>query len=204
MSLGYFQPYGDRGRHAASLGCPVVRRISGGGAILHDAELTYSIAVPRHHRLATRRLALYQAVHAALIEVLSGRGIEASLCEGHEPTTPRGRPFLCFQRRAPGDVLIGRIKIAGSAQRRSAGAVLQHGSVLLARCSAAPELDGLNDLEGRPVRHDELIDAWREALARRLGLAWQDQPLTDAERRRVAALVETKYGSDRWTIHRGR
>ena len=46
MSLGYFQEYADRLRHAASAGCPTVRRASGGGAIMHDRELTYSLAVP--------------------------------------------------------------------------------------------------------------------------------------------------------------
>ena len=47
LSLGYFQPYDDRCQHAASRNCPAVRRASGGGAILHDREITYSFALPR-------------------------------------------------------------------------------------------------------------------------------------------------------------
>src|SRR5688500_20216584 len=52
LSLGYFQRYEDRRQHAASLSCACVRRASGGGAILHDHELTYSLAVPPTHPLA--------------------------------------------------------------------------------------------------------------------------------------------------------
>src|SRR5688500_9559950 len=46
LSLGYFQPAADREQHAASRACPLVRRASGGGAIVHDRELTYSLAWP--------------------------------------------------------------------------------------------------------------------------------------------------------------
>ncbi|OHB82117.1 MAG: hypothetical protein A2V98_24735 [Planctomycetes bacterium RBG_16_64_12] len=198
LSLGYFQAYEDRKRHAASLECPVVRRTSGGGAILHDAEWTYSVVVPLGDRLAAGRLFLYQIIHTTLIEVLRERGVAASLCEGSGGNMTGRLPFLCFQRRAPGDVLVGRTKVAGSAQRRSSGAVLQHGSVLMARSPAAPELDGLNDLMETPIEPGPLIDAWREKLGRRLALTWKKQPLSASERRSTADLVEAKFGAEAW------
>ena len=204
LSLGYFQAYSDRKRHAASLDCPAVRRISGGGAILHDTELTYSFVLPRGDRLAVPRLVLYEVVHATLIEVLAERGIAAVLCAGSRGTSPGGQPFLCFQRRAPGDVLIGQTKIAGSAQRRSSAAVLQHGSVLIARSPAAPELEGLSDLTETPIDERKLISAWLEKLGRRLALAWHDQPLSACERRDAAELVEAKFAAESWTRNRGR
>lgn len=204
LSLGYFQAYSDRQRHAASLDCPAVRRISGGGAIVHDAELTYSFVLPRGDWLAVPRLVLYEVVHATLIEVLSEPGVMAVLCAGSRGTPPGGQPFLCFQRRAPGDVVVGQTKIAGSAQRRSSRAVLQHGSVLVARSPAAPELDGLSDLTGTPIDESQLIGAWLEKLASRLGLAWYDQPLSACERRRAAELVEAKFAAESWTKNRGR
>jgi len=204
LSLGYFQAYEDRNRHAASLDCPAVRRVSGGGAILHDVELTYSFVLPRGHRLARGRLALYEAVHTTLVEVLSQWGVKASLCGGEDRKTTGKQPFLCFQRRAPGDVLVGQTKVAGSAQRRSAGAVLQHGSVLLTRSAAAPELEGLEEVRGTSIEGDRLVRLWLENLGRRLRLTWEDQRLGEPELERVAELVEGKFGTDSWTIDRGR
>jgi lipoate-protein ligase A len=101
-------------------------------------------------------------------------------------------------------VLAGTIKLAGSAQRRSKGSVLQHGSVLLGRSPAAPELAGLDDLAETPAEAGQLVDAWLEKLSRRLALAWERQPLSEAERRQAARLVETKFGADGWTRRRGR
>ena len=204
LSLGYFQAYEDRRGHATSLGCPVVRRMSGGGAIVHDAELTYSFAIPQRHPLTLRRRALYCAVHNSLIEALSRHGIRACLCERPDTTPPWGLPFLCFLRRAPGDVLLGSDKIAGSAQRRSAGAVLQHGSVLLARSPAAPEIEGLQELTKRPLGQSLVQETWLEALCSRLGLNWYEQPLSRSERGRVAQLVDAKYATEAWTLRRRR
>jgi len=204
LSLGYFQPYGDRQRHTASLGCPVVRRISGGGAILHDREITYSLVVPAGHRWAAGRDTLYRTVHAALVELLREIGIDASLCQ---PTSPMARsdpPFLCFQRRAAGDVLVGNAKIAGSAQRRMHRAMLQHGSVLLERSSAAPELPALADFAPSVLDTGPILTAWLDRLSRRLDFAWESRPLGDTERSRAVHLAEAKYSSELWNRARKR
>jgi lipoate-protein ligase A len=227
LSLGYFQAYADREGHEASRRSAVVRRASGGGAILHDFDVTYSLAVPEGHPLAANRLRTYRALHEALIEVLADLGIEASLfsdgtpgvgCGENTPTVGRGpssaaegrqcncqpnvtakEPFLCFQRRAPGDVLVKGQKIAGSAQRRCRGAVLQHGSVLLARSPAAPELGGLKELAAQTILVEEFIVAWLEKLSAALAVRWQRDSLADADRCRATELVREKYGSPVWT-----
>jgi len=204
LSLGYFQSYEDREEHAASRACPVVRRPSGGGAIVHDKELTYSFVVPAGHRLAGRPSLLYRTIHTVLIEVLAGFGVEAALCGGPEDAGPARQPFLCFQRRSPGDVLVGAAKVAGSAQRRSRGAVLQHGSLLLARSSAAPEIEGLESAAPGVVDEQQLLASWLEKLSQRLGVTWQKEPLTDQQRCEAEKLVQTRYGSLPWTRARGR
>jgi lipoate-protein ligase A len=202
LSLGYFQTYDERWQHAASRHCAVVRRASGGGAILHDRELTYSLAVPDRHPMAIDRLGLYRSVHTALIEALAEWAIEAKMVERPaEPSTGDAalrQPFLCFQRRSPGDVVIGETKVAGSAQRRCRGAVLQHGSVLLARSVAAPELAGIEELTGKGLPADELIAAWREKLAKTHGISWQGGELGETERSRAASLVVEKYACPAW------
>lgn len=204
LSLGYFQAYDDRGQHASSRHCPIVRRASGGGAILHDRELTYSCVWPEGHRLAAGRLGLYEAVHTSLIGLWAGMGIQASLW-GRTVDEKVGKPpFLCFQRRSPGDVVVGGAKVAGSAQRRLRGAVLQHGSILLARSPAAPELDGLTELADVSLDVDYLCHIWGEALASRLGLVWYSEPLSAEECQQAAWLVDVKYGAEPWTKSRGR
>jgi lipoate-protein ligase A len=220
LSLGYFQPYADRRRHSASDACPAVRRASGGGAILHDHELTYSLAVPAEHPLAADRLRLYHEIHSAQVAVFAQWGVEAALAVqlGRSPPglasphadhrtaseTPvdRNQPFLCFQRRSPGDVLAGCVKLAGSAQRRCRRAVIQHGSILLARSTAAPELQGMKEMVGAAISPNELVEAFVAELAPLSPGGWRNGTLSDSERRRASILVAEKYASPIWTMTR--
>jgi lipoate-protein ligase A len=204
LSLGYFQTYSDRQEHPPSLACPAVRRLTGGGAIVHDIELTYGIVLPDTHPLAARRDELYQAVHGGLIEVLRGLGIPARLCAESDKTRTAQEPFLCFQRRSPGDVLVGKTKICGSAQRRRNGAVLQHGSLLWRISAAAPELPGIADIADHPIELDCLAELWLDGLSGRLGLLWDDDNLSETEIHLAKALVESRYAWENWAKNRGR
>jgi lipoyl(octanoyl) transferase len=181
-----------------------VRRASGGGAILHDREITYSFSVPPSEIWAGKHFALYEAFHAALVESLAAFGFQAAICRPVGSQRDHRQPFLCFMRRAPGDVLVGDVKIAGSAQRRSGGAVVQHGSILLVRSPSAPELPGLNDLDRPAVVRGDLLNAWLNKLVKNLGFEFQPGDLSGSERRRAAQLVEEKYAADKWNQHRGR
>jgi lipoate-protein ligase A len=203
LSLGYFQNYDDRQQHTASLACAVVRRLTGGGAILHDQELTYSLAVPAAHPLAAHRDGLYRAIHDILIAGLTEFGISAALC-GPSPPPESAEPFLCFQRRTAGDVLLDNAKIAGSAQRRRRGAVLQHGSLLLKCSSYAAELPGLAELSGMAFDVDQLQQQLSARIATRLALRWRPEPLEPAERAEVDRLRRDRYIDQDWTQHRGR
>jgi len=198
LSLGYFQEHAERQSHPPSLACPLVRRATGGGAILHDRELTYSIALPSLYPLSREAKVLYQGFHRTLVEVLSEKGIEARLCPADLPT-PEGEPFLCFQRRAEGDVLLGEHKVVGSAQRRRRGAVLQHGSLLLRRSEFAPELAGVADLAGCEIEADWLIDRWLEQLAESAGFRWISGGPPNEQ---IARILQEKYLSAAWNRRR--
>ncbi len=204
LSLGYFQTYSDRQQHAASRHCAAVRRLTGGGAILHDNEITYSIVLPGGHPLAVRRDELYQAMHGCLIEALAGFGAAARLCEADATARTAVEPFLCFQRRSPGDVLLGEHKICGSAQRRRNAAVLQHGSLLWTASSAAPELPGVADLANRPIPWDKLMETWLDGLAERLRFSWRPEDLSATEAHLSKDLAESWYATYTWTQYRGR
>lgn len=203
LSLGYFQHAAERETHTASRACPLVRRSSGGGAILHDHELTYSLSLPTSHPAAADPETLYRRTHGLLVETLAEFGITATLNE--RTLVPLGgEPFLCFQRRSVGDVLVDGHKICGSAQRRRKGALLQHGSILVAASSCAPELPGLKELGGKPLAIDDLQQAWLagwQRWSRECGLPppLPHNGLTETDGRDVERICVEHYGSDSWT-----
>jgi lipoate-protein ligase A len=201
LSLGYFQPVSERKQHPPSLECPFVRRSSGGGAILHDRELTYSFAMPveRHSAADVTRLSF--SLHEALAAALAELGVASRLCQGAGPRC-EFQPFLCFQRRAVGDLLVADGKVGGSAQRRRQGAILQHGSVLLASSAFAPELPGLVELTGRAISAGLLAEVFREAVGDRFKLKWTSPGETAPIDPRVETLLADKFASATWNLRR--
>jgi lipoate-protein ligase A len=119
---------------------------TGGGAIVHDHELTYSIIIPQTNRSHGADSPLYQSVHQAIISALQTVGISATRFGNASTHTGSHEPFLCFQRRTREDLVVSGYKVLGSAQRRGGLGILQHGSLLLASSAAAPELPGLWNL----------------------------------------------------------
>jgi lipoate-protein ligase A len=202
LSLGYFQRYAERASHRPSRDCPLVRRQTGGGAILHDRELTYSLAVGVAHPLAGDATRLYDAAHEGLIRALAQFGVPASLAVENQPRAAIEQPFLCFQRRTRGDVLLSQFKICGSAQRRRRGAILQHGSLLWARSPQAPELPGIKDLTGKTPNEGDLISAWRQEFGRELGLAFEGEGLSAGESEAAKALALEKFDTTPWNRRR--
>jgi lipoyl(octanoyl) transferase len=203
LSLGYFQHAAERETHAASRTCPLVRRSSGGGAILHDHEVTYSLSLPTSHPAAADPETLYRRTHGLLVETLAEFGIMATLNE--RTLVPLGgEPFLCFQRRSVGDVLVDGHKICGSAQRRRKGALLQHGSILVAASSYAPELPGLQELSSQSLDIEKLQAAWlagwrRWSHERGLPPPIPHDGLSSDAIQEVERIRDAQYGSAAWT-----
>src|SRR6266550_5065973 len=133
LSLGYFQPFsvvnveGCRG-----LGIDIVRRPTGGRAILHDRELTYSVALPASvlgHDAGI--LPSYRRLSLALQAGLQRLGIDASLAPESEAPNRAVHGPACFDRPSAHEILLHGRKLVGSAQVRRAGALLQHGSIVI-------------------------------------------------------------------------
>lgn len=198
LSLGYFQKYADRWTHEESRESACVRRASGGGAIMHDLELTYSYCVPTADPRSTSVTSLFDLFHQSLIDTLADLGVTASIC-GNPQKHASGDPFLCFQRRSSVDVIVDGYKICGSAQRRGKGAVLQHGSILLARSAKAPQLPGIADLASTVIDPNELQNVWLPNLSSVLGVNFEIGGLTESETLLAAETEKSRFASPDWT-----
>ena len=178
VSLGYFQKSIDLIGDPVLSQLPAVRRLTGGGAILHDDELTHSVTLPSSQKLFEQPHQLYDIVHKSLIE---------GLCELGFPVDRRGEtrkrsdePLLCFQREDAHDITLRGCKVLGSAQRRRRGAILQHGSLIRKASPLAKQLRGLTDLCSVDVPAD-LAQAMGIRVADAIADSWKMGVLTDHE-----------------------
>jgi lipoate-protein ligase A len=129
LSLGRFQPDDDVDHDACDrLGVEVVRRPTGGKGLLHGGDLTYAVALPLPDGAAGGVDAVYELLAGGLIAGLALLGVEAAVARHEGPAGP-----VCFAAQQGADLRVGERKVCGSAQVRHAGAVLQHGSILLER-----------------------------------------------------------------------
>jgi lipoate-protein ligase A len=208
LSLGYFQHLAEAEAIPRWRSVPLVRRATGGGAIWHHHELTYTLILPSNHPGARSHTALYQIVHSAIAEILRQHGVEAVLRNESEHACPhsrerlRHRPFLCFSDRDPQDIVSGGYKVVGSAQRRRAGAILQHGSILLKRSDRTPELPGICDL----ARILDDPGFWSGQILPSISAAISLAPvaceLTAQVLRRASELEQSVYRNAAWTTRR--
>lgn len=173
LSIGHFQRIEDREQAPNLRDLQWVRRKTGGGAIVHDQELTYSILIPKRDNQSSKghNESLYRAIHGAFADSLRTLGWNAQLsetCTNKMTTGKNQEPFLCFLRRTPLDLVVGDDKILGSAQRRSPAGLIQHGSFLLRRSQSALELFGLLDASkgSTPVHQVEKLSLLHEKEVR--------------------------------------
>jgi len=202
LSLGYFQATSQRNVHIGSASLPVVRRSTGGGAIVHEHELTYSLVVPAKTRFSPGGAQLVADIHEALIQALAQWNVAVTLVDPCTQRRSQDEPFLCFQRRASGDVILSDYKICGSALRQRHGATLVHGSVLVAKSRYASELPGINNLTARPVPVGELTAAWTQELGTKLEFTFERDRLSDSEVQRARQLESRRYAAAAWTLKR--
>jgi len=225
VSLGRFQALDERINldAVARRGYGIVRRPTGGRAILHSDELTYSVVV-RETDLAGGETLMgsYRTISRGIEAGLAYLGVRVSLGAERDtgPACEKALPTICFAKAARCDLVAAGRKVVGSAQTRSRGVILQHGSIpltidlddLLAvlpgpsdqpleerRRKVSLAAVGVAELVGRPVSFDELAGAIRLGFARRPGVRLCEGPLLPQEERWAAELVAAKYANPEWT-----
>ncbi len=186
---------GDLGLGTCRLGIlPRVRRATGGAGIVHHHELTYAFALPAGKPWQPAGEAWVCRFHHLLRDVLATYGVAArAVVCGEEKKLG---PVLCFLHQTPADLTVSGSKVAGSAQRKLRGALLQHGSILLRQSEHTPELPGIAELSGVSIDARGLADRLAAAFAADTGWAVEPGDWTADERARAAMLAADKYGSD--------
>ena len=113
----------------ASAGLDAVRRPTGGRALLHASEVTYSVTMPIADR--TPWQAVYAGINDILLSALRTLGVAATVVDAATARPVRLDGPVCFDHPASGEIVVGGAKLVGSAVWRERGAYLQHGSILL-------------------------------------------------------------------------
>jgi len=206
ISIGYFQGMEEEVDTAACAhhGVDLVRRITGGGAVFHQAELTYSIVLPESHPLANRSImASYERLCGAVIAGLKLLDLDA--------------------RFAPiNDIVVGAKKVSGNAQTRKLGCLLQHGTILLdvdvdlmfellrvpsekakgkLIADVKERVSGLRQLLNREVSFSEVQAAMEAGFSATLDLAYGGE-ITEAEEARAQELAQERFSDHGWNYRR--
>lgn len=206
---------------AADRGIDVVRRPTGGRAVYHHRELTYSVTAPAGTWGSLRES--YRRINAALAAGLRELGVQAT-CAGDDSdgasrhrATPRPTPRACFRDPLPGEVTVDGRKLVGSAQWRDGGAFLQHGSILLVDeqyvvdalrtpgGGAAVGVDSgaisLADLLDEPPPEGMAVDALALGFAGEFGVDVVPGALSAEEGAAIEALA-SRFADPAWTWRR--
>lgn len=223
LSLGYAQPFSDVDRHElSSRGWDIVRRITGGRAILHADELTYAVIAPYEEpRLAGSLLESYRRLSLALLQALIYLGLPANAFPKPktEDADPPNQKPVCFEVPSNYEITVHGKKLVGSAQARKKQGILQHGTLPLygdltriiqvldfpngtsraqAQASLLSRAANIETLLGTPISWADAAAAFIQGFRESLNISFEDSTLSSAELARVERLVKGKYAHPSW------
>ncbi len=222
LSLGIAQPWADVDlARLRQHGWEVVRRITGGRALLHTDELTYAVIGPAEHPiLAGGVLESYHRLAQALLRAVSILGIPVEAKQGLAPDEQTHQNPICFETPSTYEITVHGKKLIGSAQARRRKGVLQHGSLPLTgdltritqaltfpderarREAAARLLERATTVEsalGRPISWETAAHAMVQAFEAELGIRFERGEPSPFELARAEELVRAKYDHLSWT-----
>ena len=212
----------------AELGYEIVRRSTGGRAILHIDELTYSVAASKEHPLMHGGIMdSYLRISNALLAGLQKLNVAADKA-GSDVRAGKDVSAACFEVPSAYEISVGQRKLLGSAQSRRAGYVLQHGTLPLTGdvtrlisllALSTTEKSALSEQladractlayalqvdDASPQLHFGLVasaicDGFRDELGLEFNVPSHHKQLTPSELRRAALLIREKYANMEWT-----
>jgi len=225
LSLGFSQPQAEVDfERLRALGWGLVRRPTGGRAILHTDELTYSVIAPmKEPRVAGNVVESYRHLSQGLVRGLDLLGLCARADKTYALPGRDAKGAVCFEAPSNYEITIGDKKLLGSAQTRSRGVVLQHGTLPLcgdigricdvlrfeteaqrqaARARVAQRATTVEVERGRPATWLEAAQALAQGFSETLNLTLEEGPLTKAELTTASRLAAEKYANPAWNNKR--
>lgn len=222
LSLGHAQPFSEVNTATLSeKGWDLVRRPTGGRAILHVDELTYSVIAPQSEpQVKGGVLESYLNISAALLAALRLLGLNPQANESSQNQNAKTPNPVCFEVPSNYEITVNGKKLVGSAQARRKDGLLQHGALPLygdlTRIISAlnfPNPVAQNAAKTRLLEHattverelgqaptrEQACQAFYEAFTTTLNLDLQPAQLTDKEIDRAEELVHEKYAHPSWT-----
>jgi len=225
VTLGYFQGL-EKGIDLEGCrwaGVDYVRRLTGGRAVLHDRDFTYSVVILEANPLVPKGiLNSYKELSRGIMQGLNLLGVQAEVVALADDLNKRKKKdfsVACFDSPSWYEVVIDGKKIVGSAQTRKEGVLLQHGSILLdldvgkiftalrtptekikerIKQEFPNRVISLDTVLGKKVVYEDLIQIMRQGFAKALGIKLLPGELTPGEIRLAEELLEKKYSSLEW------
>ncbi|MCG3089051.1 lipoate--protein ligase family protein [Sporosarcina cyprini] len=230
LSIGYFQRVEKEidmeavERH--NLG--FVRRPTGGRGVLHEHELTYSVIVREDYEDMPETVTeAYRVISGGLLEGFRNLGLQAEfsvpVTEEQNERLRKPKSAVCFDAPSWYELVVEGKKVAGSAQTRQKGVILQHGAILLSldeeklvslfkfeseearermRKGLPEKAVAIDRLTNRPITVDECIPAFATGFEKALDMTLEPLELTDEQLEYVKEIERTKYLADSWTYRK--
>ncbi|WP_026689296.1 lipoate--protein ligase family protein [Alteribacter aurantiacus] len=226
LSVGYFQKAKKEIDMEAvkkhELG--FVRRPTGGRAVLHEDELTYSVIISESHpEMPETVTEAYRVISQGLLEGFLELGLDAGFSiprtEEERNNLKNPRSAVCFDASSWYELVVEGRKIAGSAQTRQKGVILQHGSIILSmdedklfdvfvypnervrermQRSFKNKAVAIEELLGEKVPMNRAKKVFRDGFEKGLNISLEEMTLTQEQEDEVHALIDQKYGTDEW------
>jgi len=223
ISLGYFQKtFNEVDVSACSrYHIDIVRRPTGGKAVLHENDLTYAVIAKEHNPLFTPDiLGTYKIISGCIADALSELGIHAEMSVDGRTSGDDSLKAVCFSSPSHYELLVNKRKICGSAQIRSRGVFLQHGSILLdfdpvRTCALLVPRDGDRERQierlresvtsvyehtGAEISMVKICHVLQRSFEKKLGIELVEGGLTAEEEALMTRLIKDKYSNNKWNM----
>ncbi len=230
LSIGYFQQVEKEINLDAvkKYGLGFVRRPTGGRGVLHDKELTYSVIVSEDHPEMPKTVTeAYRVISEGILQGFMQLGLDAYFAiprtEEERAGLKNPRSAVCFDAPSWYELVVEGRKVAGSAQTRQKGVILQHGSILLdideeklfdlfkykddrvrerMQRNFKNKAVAINNLRETPVTIEEAKRAFKEGFEKGLNIQLEPHELTKEEIDYVHRIMENRYANDEWNFRR--